>query len=201
MQVSVHDLIYIIVRYFRVMRFLLCFGSEHIQLLGHFRLAGGEHMPIHTGYIDGFVSHARGNGGERETHVDQKGDVRVPQIMDADSLYTSSFLTALHFAGQEVFGEGKDSLVRFRLVERLDVILHFVADVLRHLNGSIALFRLGRRDDVLTIQAGIRLADGHGSLLKIEVGRGQRQQLALTESAPVQHFKCVVREGLVHNRL
>lgn len=35
-------------------------------------------MPIHTGYIDGFVSHARGNGGERETHVDQKGDVRVP---------------------------------------------------------------------------------------------------------------------------
>lgn len=80
MQVSVHDLIYIIVRCFRVMRFLLCFGSEHIQLLGHFRLAGGEHMPIHTGYIDGFVSHARGNGGERETHVDQKGDVRVPQI-------------------------------------------------------------------------------------------------------------------------
>ena len=78
MQVSVHDLIYIIVRCFRVMRFLLCFGSEHIQLLGHFRLAGGEHMPIHTGYIDGFVSHARGNGGERETHVDQKGDVRVP---------------------------------------------------------------------------------------------------------------------------
>ena len=37
-----------------------------------------EDMPIHTGYIDGFVSHARGNGGERETHVDQKGDVRVP---------------------------------------------------------------------------------------------------------------------------
>ena len=106
-------------------------------------------MPIHTGYIDGFVSHARGNGGERETHVDQKGDVRVPQIMDADSLYTSSFRTALHFAGQEVFGEGEDSLVRFRLVERLDVIPHFVADVLRHLNGSIALFRLGRRDDVL----------------------------------------------------
>ena len=35
-------------------------------------------MPIHTGYIDGFVSHARGNGGERETHVDQKGNVRVP---------------------------------------------------------------------------------------------------------------------------
>lgn len=103
-------------------------------------------MPIHTGYIDGFVSHARGNGGERETHVDQKGDVRVPQIMDADSLYTSSFRTALHFAGQEEFGEGKDSLVRFRLVERLDVIPHFVADVLRHLNGSIALFRLGRRD-------------------------------------------------------
>lgn len=103
-------------------------------------------MPIHTGYIDGFVSHARGNGGERETHVDQKGDVRVPQIMDADSLYTSSFRTALHFAGQEVFGEGEDSLVRFRLVERLDVIPHFVADVLRHLNGSIALFRLGRRD-------------------------------------------------------
>ena len=128
-------------------------------------------------------------------------DIRVPQIMDADSLYTSSFRTALHFAGQEVFGEGKDSLVRFRLVERLDVIPHFVADVLRHLNGSIALFRLGRRDDVLTIQAGIRLADGHGSFLKIEVGRGQRQQLALTESAPVQHFKCVVREGLVHNRL
>lgn len=26
------------------MRFLLCFGSEHIQLLGHFRLAGGEHI-------------------------------------------------------------------------------------------------------------------------------------------------------------
>ena len=60
------------------MRLLFCFGSEHIQLLGHFCLAGGEHMPIHTGYIDGFVSHARGNGGERETHVDQKGDVRVP---------------------------------------------------------------------------------------------------------------------------
>lgn len=72
MQVSVHDLIYIIVRCFRVMRFLLCFGSEHIQPLGHFRLAGGEHMPIHTGYIDGFVSHARGNGGEPETHVDQR---------------------------------------------------------------------------------------------------------------------------------
>ena len=49
------------------------------------------------------------------------------------------------------------------------------------------------------MQTLIGLVDRDRFLVKVEVRRSQRQQLALTDTAPVEHFKGVKGNWLVHH--
>ena len=52
---------------------------------------------------------------------------------------------------------------------------------------------------VITVEPLIGLVDSHSAVLKVKVCRGQGQRLTLTDAAPIQHFKGIERNRLVHH--
>ena len=127
-----------------------------------------------------------------ETHVDQQADVAVTDIVNSYPLHAGRFCAAIHLMIQIAFGKRKDSVFLSNSIQHIQVILHFVAKECWHLDRSDTFLRFGRSDIIFSMQPLIRFVDGHGAVLKVEVFRRQGQQFALTNTALVQHFECVV---------
>ena len=119
--------------------------------------------------------------------------------MNPDALHASCLAAPAHFAVQLVLTDGEDTGVAFRAMQPPDVILDLVAQEGRHLHHADAFLGLGRGDYILPVNTLIGLGDAYCTALKIEVSRSQRQHLAQTQAAPVQNFKGVIGNGLVHN--
>ena len=73
-------------------------------------------------------------------------------------------------------------------LELSEIVLYFLNEKLRHGNDTVALFRFGSSDNITSVQTLIGLIDTHRTFLEIEVCRGECQQLALTDTAPVTAF-------------
>ena len=97
------------------------------------------------------------------------------------------------------FRDGENALLLLDTVEHPQVILHLVTEEVGHFNGAVAFLRLWRGNDVLAVEPLIGLADFHRPGLKVKVCRGQGQQFPLPNTTPVEHFKGVVGNGLVHH--
>ena len=121
--------------------------------------------------------------------------------MDPDTLHAGLLGSDLHIPLQLALGHGEDPLVGLEVVEGLEVILHLLAQERRHLHGAVALRRLGRGDDVTSVDALIGLVDPHRAALEVEVSRCQRQHFALAQAAPVEHLKGIVGIRFVHHHL
>ena len=78
-------------------------------------------------------------------------DIRVSQVVDSDDLDARHLAAKRHPALQGVLGQGEDAAVRFQSVELLEVVLHLVAEEVRHLDHAVAFLRLRRGDNVLAL--------------------------------------------------
>ena len=127
------------------------------------------------------------------------GNVAVTNIVDSDTLYARFFCSSCHFSVQAALGYKEHPLVHTDIVELSEIVLYFLDEKLRHGDDTVALFCFGSGDNITSIQTLIGLVDAHRAFLEIEVCRCECQQLALTDTAPVKHFKCVVELGFVHH--
>ena len=124
----------------------------------------------------------------------EKKFIRVDEVARVLEISESHAYKLMRKLNREV--EAKGDITVFQPGLHLEELLHFLTEKIQHLDGAVAFFGLGRGYHILSFQSLIGLADFYCSTLKIEICRGQSQQLALTDARPVQHLKCVVRNGL-----
>ena len=151
-------------------------------------------MCVVIGDVNTFVAYPVGNSNRRKTLVDQKADVTVSQIMDSNAIYAGFLTTTLHFPIQIAFRDRKHPVIQANVVLHLQILLHFICQKAWHRNCAIALFCFWRRDDVFPAGVLKCLADRDCAFIKVEICRGQRQQLSLPNAAPVQHLKSIKRQ-------
>ena len=97
------------------------------------------------------------------------------------------------------FCDFKQTVILADPVELFHIVLHFFAEKLRHLDRPVTFRRFRVSDDVPATDTLIGFADRDRLPVKIEICRGQRQQFSLTDAAPVQHFKSIEGNRLVHH--
>lgn len=158
-------------------------------------------MGIAVGDVDALVPHALCDGQGGKAHVNQQTDVAMSQIVYANPFHPSLLAATVHFPMEIAFADGKHPAVRLHAVELLEVVLQLVTQKLGHLDHPVALGRFGRGNDILLVEPLVRLVDGESALLKVEVCRGQGQQLSLPDAAPVKHLKGVEGQRLIHHGL
>ena len=158
-------------------------------------------MSIAVGDVDALMPHTLRDGQGGKAHVDQQTDVAMSQIVYTDALYPSLLATSVHFPVEIAFADGEHSAIRLHPVELLEVVLEFITQELRHLDHPVALGRFGGGNDILLVEPLVRLVDGESAFLKVEVRRGQSQQLPLPDTAPVQNFKGVEGQWFIHHGL
>ena len=78
-------------------------------------------------------------------------DIRVSEIVNPDAFNACGFRTPVHLMVQICLGDGEDAVVGFQPIQRLDVVLHLIHEKLRDFDRSVALGRLGRRDDDIAL--------------------------------------------------
>ena len=92
--------------------------------------------------------------------------------MYANPFHPSLLAATVHFPVEIAFADGEHPTVRLHAVELLEVVLQLVTEELRHLNHPVALGCFGRGNNILLVDPLVRLVDGEGALLKVEVRRG-----------------------------
>ena len=125
----------------------------------------------------------------------------MSEVMDSDTLHTSLFRPSVHLMVEIAFCNGENAVFLLDPVEHSQVVPHFVTEEIGHFNGTIAFLGFRSGNHILAVEPLIGLVDLHRPGLKVEVRRGEGQQLPLPNTAPVEHFKGVVGEGLVHHGL
>ena len=77
--------------------------------------------------VNALMSHTVGNRQRRESHIDQKGNMRMPQPVYFDAFDASLLAATLHFSGIKLqdLVIGKIRSFGCTSYEQLDVILHF----------------------------------------------------------------------------
>ncbi len=158
-------------------------------------------MSVAVGDVDALMPHTLRDGQGGKAHVDQQTDVAMSQIVYADAFYSGLLTASVHFPVEIAFTDGKHPAIRLHPIELPEVVLEFITQELRHLDHPIALGRFGGGNDILLVEPLVRLVDGEGAFLEVKVRRGQGQQLTLSDTAPVQDFKGVERQRLVHHSL
>ena len=125
----------------------------------------------------------------------------MSQIVYTNPFHPCLLAATVHFPMEIAFADGKHPAVRLHAIELLEVVLKFITQELRQLDHPVALGRLGGGDDILLVEPLVRLVDGEGAFLKVEVRRGQGQQLTFPDTAPVKHLKGVEGQWLIHHGL
>ena len=122
--------------------------------------------------LDNLMSYALRNSQGSKAHVDQQTDVAMSQIVYANPFHPSLLAATVHFPVEIAFADGKHPAVRLHAVELLEVVLKRITEKLWHLNHPVALGCFGRGNNILLVDPLVRLVDGEGALLKVEVRRG-----------------------------
>ncbi len=147
--------------------------------------------------IDTLMPNTVGNRQSRKTHINQQTYVAVTKVMNPYALYPGRLAAPIHLVVEIVLADGENPTIRLYALELLEIILHLLTQKLRHCYNAVALFCLGRCDDILTIQPLVRFIDANRFVCKVEVRWSESQKLTLTDSAPVKHLKCVVGQRLI----
>ena len=97
------------------------------------------------------------------------------------------------------FGDGEDPVFFLEPVELAEIVFHLLTEKVRHLDRAVTFLCFRRSNHILSMHALIGLVDPYRFLLKVKVRRSKRQQLTFTDSAPIQHLKCVIGTRLLHH--
>lgn len=84
----------------------------------------------------------------RKAHVNQQGDVAMPQVIYSDPLDPGLFRSPVHLPVEVGFRHRENAVCWLHGVQAFDIVLHFVTEERRHLNDSVALWRLGVGDNI-----------------------------------------------------
>lgn len=160
----------------------------------------GEEVGVTVGDVDAFMSHAGGNCHGTEAHVDQQRYMPVTDIMHANSFDPGRTAAPIHFVIEIILCDRKDAIL-LHPIEGLDVFLHFLTEEFGHLDRANVLLCLRCSDHVLSVEPLVGFVDGYSSGFEVEVSGRQRQQLALADSAPVEHLKSVVGHRFTDSNL
>lgn len=133
-----------------------------------------------------------------ESHVYQKTDVAVTQVMDPDLFNSGLLCASVHFVMQIVHGYGKDPVVLLDLIKTFPIILHLITEGSRHFHRTHTFLRLRRGDQILAADALVGLVDPNGPFFKVEIPGRQGQELAFADAASVQHLESIVRHRHPH---
>ena len=98
-------------------------------------------------------------------------DIRVPQVVNSNALYAGVFAAALHLTIKIAFRDWKQPVIQTNVILHLQILLDFVCQKARHSDGAVALFRLGRCDDVFSTSALECLVDCDCAFVKVKVCR------------------------------
>lgn len=101
----------------------------------------------------------------------------MTKIVYSDPLYPRFLRTSVHLPVEIAFRDGEHPVILTDVILHFQVVLDLISQKLRHGDGSVTLFGLGRGDHILAFQSLIALVDGHCTFLKIEICRGQCQLL------------------------
>lgn len=150
--------------------------------------------------VGALVPHAVRDRHRREPHVDEQRDVAVAQVVHPDALQSRRVASPAHLVREEVLRHGEDPLVVPDL-QLLEVLGHLLDEEFRHEDRPLGLRRLRVGHHVLSLDALVRLGDVEPRVLEVEVGRGERQELTLPDTAPVEQLERVERLRLVGDRV
>ncbi len=158
-------------------------------------------MRIVVSNVDTLMAHPVCDCRCGEAHINQKRNCAVTNIVNSDTLYPCLFRAPVHLPMQIAFGDGEHPVVFANVIEHFEVVLHFIRQELRHSDDPVAFLGLRRSNQVLTVQPLVRLTDGNGTFLKIEVRWSEGQQFPFPDTTPIEHLKSIVGERLVHHGL
>ena len=100
-------------------------------------------------------------------------DIRVPQIVDSDTLYPCGLGASVHLMMEIAFGYGENAVLLFYPIEHSQIVLHFLAEKLRHLDVTIAFLGFRTGNHILAVKPLIGLVDPHSAVLKVKIRRSQ----------------------------
>jgi hypothetical protein len=101
--------------------------------------------------LNAFVTKPVRNRHRRKAHVDQQGNMAVPEVMNSDPLDPCGLSATIHFVMKIALGNRKDPILLFQSVEHFQIILHLFTEKRRHLDRPVAFLRFRRRDYVLAV--------------------------------------------------
>lgn len=117
------------------------------------------------------------------------GNVTVAKIVDAN-LLDSCFLNAsLQLMLNSLLDDRKEPLIVLQRVMPVNEIFDFISQELRNINRTNRFFCLWCRNNILTIQALVRLRDEHQILREIKIALCQCQHLSFPAACPVQDLE------------
>ena len=111
----------------------------------------------------------------------------MSDIMDADLFDAARLAAADHLVIEIILCDLEDPVIRMHLIKLPQIILHLLAEKLRHLDRPVAFGRFRARNDILALHPVIGLADRDCLRFEIEVRRCKRQQLGFPDPGPVEH--------------
>ncbi len=158
-------------------------------------------MGVVIGDVLAFVPNAIPDLQRAQSHIDQQGNMRVAQIVNADGFHSRLCRILFYPALQEIRLHREHPIPRPPVIAKAQILLHFTSQPLRQPNHPHTFLCLRRGNNILSMKAVVGLADGHRSVFKIKILRRQCQQLTLPNPCPVQHLKTVVGHGLLHARI
>ncbi len=106
----------------------------------------------------------------------------VSEVVDSDTLYPRLFRPSVHFMVEIAFRDGENAVFLLDPVEHPQVVPHFVTEEIGHFDGTIAFLGFRGGNHILAVEPLVGLADFHRPGLKVEVRRGEGQQLSLSKA-------------------
>ena len=154
-------------------------------------------MRVHLRYLGGLVTHAVGDRRGRVAAVDERTDMRVADVVDADALHARELATPLHLMRQRVLRDGEEPVGRGDLGMCRQIITQLLTKEARHDDVALRGARLGWTDNVLALDAGVGMTDTDNVEIEVDVFRTEGEELALATAREVEREECKVDERLV----
>ncbi len=183
-------------------------GRAWLALLGAVKGVGDlgllvrEKVSVAIGDIGALVADAIGNRQRGEAHLDEQGNMAVPQVVDPDPLDAGFLASALYLVRQVILRNIEDAIVGTEVApEFFQVLLHLLGEELGHGDPSHGVRGLRFGDGVDSLQALIRLRDAELRGLEDEIGWGEGEELSTADTCPVEDLKSVKGKRLVHDGL
>lgn len=123
--------------------------------------------------IDSFMSHPLRNRYRRKSKFNAVRHMRMSKSMNSNSLHPCRFCSSVHLVVQIAFGKWEQPCMLIAFVKHSEIIFHLPSKKLWQLNYTIALFRFGTGNIILTLQMLVRFVDCQFPVRNIKIASFQ----------------------------